>query len=40
MSEQNINEQEYNPDIITLADDDGKEYNCAKTGESDEYYKT
>lgn len=27
MSEQNINEQEYNPDIITLADDDGKEYS-------------
>ena len=26
MSEQIKNEQEYNPDIITLADDDGKEY--------------
>lgn len=27
MSEQIKNEQEYNPDIITLADDDGKEYS-------------
>ncbi len=27
MSEQNKNELEYNPDLITLADDDGKEYS-------------
>ena len=40
MSEINKNENDYNPDLITLSDDDGKEYNCAKTGESDEYYKT
>lgn len=26
MSEQNKNELEYNPDLITLTDDDGKEY--------------
>ncbi len=26
MSEQNNKELEYNPDLITLADDDGKEY--------------
>ena len=26
MSEQNKNEYDYNPDLITLTDDDGKEY--------------
>ena len=26
MSEQNKNEYDYNPDLITLSDDDGKEY--------------
>ena len=26
MSEQNKNELEYNPDLVTLSDDDGKEY--------------
>jgi len=27
MSENNTNEYEYNPDLVTLTDDDGKEYN-------------
>ena len=27
MSEKNTNEYDYNPDLVTLADDDGKEYN-------------
>lgn len=27
MSEQNNNEYEYNPDLITLTDDDGKEFS-------------
>ena len=27
MSNNNTNEYEYNPDLVTLTDDDGKEYN-------------
>lgn len=27
MSENNTNEYEYNPDLVTLTDDDGKEYS-------------
>lgn len=27
MSENNTNEYEYNPDLVTLTDDEGKEYN-------------